>query len=68
LAQVDWSTKQHGVDAVIWTALGPTFENTTGQKFTPEEAVKYLELRGSILPSALEYPKYSGHRSHTRSI
>ena len=55
LGRIQEWVRQHGLDAVIWTALGPTFESSTGKTFTPEEAVKYLQLRGSMLPPALEY-------------
>ena len=39
------------LDAVIWTALGPNFDDRRKKPFSPQEAVKYL----GEMKAALEY-------------
>ena len=38
---LEWSKGQH-LDAVIWTAIGPRFQEKTGLPFSVEAAVRYL--------------------------
>jgi hypothetical protein len=43
-------------DAVIWTALEANFDERTGETFSPEAALHYLDcLPDSIRTKALEY-------------
>ncbi|MES9826860.1 MAG: hypothetical protein ABW201_01180 [Candidatus Thiodiazotropha sp.] len=45
-----------GVDAVIWTALGPKFSDQNGKSPSEEEAVSYLRtLSGTVLDEARRY-------------
>lgn len=51
----EWA-QLHGMDAVIWTALGPRFEQKTGEPFSVDAAVRYVaSLAGTVRQSALEY-------------
>lgn len=48
--------KQKGIDAVIWTAIGPRFQEQTGEPFSVDAAIRYLAgLRGPTRALALEY-------------
>jgi hypothetical protein len=54
-AILTWA-KEEKYDAVIWTALGMKFKETTGVKFSVEAAVRYLErLSPEKLSLALDY-------------
>jgi len=51
----EWA-KSVGVDAVIWTALGPKFNEKDGEVPSAEQAVQYLRtLSGSALDEAEKY-------------
>lgn len=51
----EWA-KSVGVEAVIWTALGPKFNNKNGKVPTAEQAVQYLKtLSGTTLDEAEKY-------------
>ena len=39
--QFEWATRQ-GIDDVIWTALGPKFDDQDGRVPTVDQAVAYL--------------------------
>ena len=46
----------HGFDAAVWTALGSNFEEKTGEPFSVEAAIRYLEARDEkTLHAALKY-------------
>ena len=49
----EWA-KANGFDAAIWTALGSNFPEKTGEPFSVEVAIRYLE-RNDILDVALNY-------------
>ena len=46
----------NGLDAVIWTALAGNFAEKTGEPFSVEAAIRYLETRnGKTFDDALAY-------------
>lgn len=46
----------HGFDAAVWTALGPNFEEKTGDPYSVASALKYLNsLEGEKKANAVEY-------------
>ena len=51
-----WAEQREGIDAVVWTALGPRFAETDGRIPAGEEAVDYLKsLKGQAKARAEEY-------------
>ena len=55
----EWA-KSVGVEAVIWTALGPKFNKKNGVVPSAEQAVQYLKaLSGSALDEAEKYIRYT---------
>ncbi len=51
----EWA-KSVGVDAVVWTALGPKFNKKDGEVPSVEQAIQYLKnLSGSYLDEAKKY-------------
>lgn len=53
---LQWTIAQRGIDAVIWTALPPRFDNIGGRISSPKQAVGYLlKLRGHERRHAEEY-------------
>jgi hypothetical protein len=51
----EWAQSKQ-LDAVIWTALGPRFEERTRESFSPQAALRYLlTLEGDKRDAALEY-------------
>jgi hypothetical protein len=51
----DWAMEA-GIDAVIWTALTPNFEQKTGKQFSVDRAVTYLQgLSGADRENAFDY-------------
>ncbi|MCG7977251.1 MAG: hypothetical protein N0E58_03780 [Candidatus Thiodiazotropha endolucinida] len=56
IPDIDVWAKSVGVDAVIWTALGPKFSGQKGKLPSVEEAVLYLRtLSGTVLDEARRY-------------
>lgn len=52
---LEW-IKIHGFDAAVWTALGPNFEEETGEPYSVATALKYLKpLEGEEKAKAVEY-------------
>jgi len=55
----EWA-KSAGVDAVIWTALGPKYDKKDGEVPSAEQAVQYLRtLAGSALDEAEKYIRHT---------
>ncbi len=49
-------TKDHNIDATIWTALPPSFKKETGKDFSIGEATNYIKnLPKSAKDNAIEY-------------
>jgi hypothetical protein len=50
-----WAKDRHA-DAVVWTAIGPRFQEKTGVPFSVDAAVHYLKgLKGPMRTLALDY-------------
>ncbi|MDA2920739.1 hypothetical protein MYX76_14825 [Desulfobacterota bacterium AH_259_B03_O07] len=62
----EW-VKGRGIVSVIWTALGPKFENTDGRVPTAKEALQYLKsLDSSVRDEAEQYVRRAPEQIDTQ--
>ena len=55
----EWATSR-GIEDVIWTALGPRFNDTAGKVPTVDDAVQYLrDLSGTLRDEAEKYIRHT---------